>query len=164
MEGHKHNEAHVQVMLDHDGDGKVSYTDVQHLASLCKHTGLVLNVKSQLDATDVLIKVVIHIFDRRLKTQDFFARFDERSTCRLDQQAITTMIRFVMQAATRQEVSVLVDEFIRLFDIGVSLRSPNVQQRSELSHMCINATLNKMATTACSVRSPCRPWLQIVMA
>ena len=42
---------YLQVMLDHDGDGRVSYTDLHHLATLSKQTGIPFNVKSALDAT-----------------------------------------------------------------------------------------------------------------
>lgn len=42
---------YLQVMLDHDGDGQISYSNLQHLATLSKQTGIPFSVKSGLDAT-----------------------------------------------------------------------------------------------------------------
>jgi hypothetical protein len=63
-------------------------------------------------------QVAIYMFDHRLTTREFFARFDERSTQNLEKLAVWRMIRFVMKAANRHEVTYLADEFVKVFDIG----------------------------------------------
>jgi Ca2+-binding EF-hand superfamily protein len=104
-------------MLDHDGDGRVSYSDVQHLATISKRTGLLFSVKAQLDATDVLKKVAVFMFDKRLTIREFFSRFDDHNTQKLNKKAIATVVRVVMKSAAQKEAAMLVKEFVKVFDM-----------------------------------------------
>lgn len=90
---------------------------MQHLATLSKRTGLLFSVKAQLDATDVIKKAAVYMFDKRLTTKEFFVRFDDQNIQKLGKKAIATIIRVVMKAASPAESSVLVKEFIKVFDM-----------------------------------------------
>jgi Ca2+-binding EF-hand superfamily protein len=108
---------YLEVMLDHDGDRRVSFPDVQHLATISRRTGLTFTVKSDLDATDVLKKAAVYMFDKRLSISEFYQRFDDHSTQRLGKQQLQKMIRVVMKGASGAEVAHLVREFVKVFDV-----------------------------------------------
>jgi Ca2+-binding EF-hand superfamily protein len=108
---------YVEVMLDHDGDGKVSFTDLQHLATISKRTGLAFTVKAQLDATDVLKKAAVFMYDKRLTIREFFARFDDHHMLKLSKKMIATIVRVVMKSASQAEAAKLVKEFVKVFDM-----------------------------------------------
>jgi Ca2+-binding EF-hand superfamily protein len=107
---------YLQVILDHDGDGRVSFHDIQHLATISKHTGLAFPVKNQLDATDVLKCAALFMYDKRLSCREFYSRFDENSAERVGKRGIATMIRVVMKAASKAETTRLASEFMQVFD------------------------------------------------
>jgi Ca2+-binding EF-hand superfamily protein len=107
---------YLQVMLDHDNDGKVSYHDVHHLAALSKRIGLAFPVKTHLDATDVLKRSAIYMFDRKLGPSEFYCRFDSRRQQRLGKRDIATIINVVMKSASAAETRRLANEFMQLFD------------------------------------------------
>lgn len=104
-------------MLDHDGDGKVSFPDLQHLATISKRTGLAFSVKAQLDATDVLKKAAVFMYDKRLTIREFFSRFDDHNMLKLSKKAIATIVRVVMKAVSQPEAAMLVKEFVKVFDM-----------------------------------------------
>ena len=108
---------YLEVMLDHDGDGKVSFPDLQHLATISKRTGLEFSVKAQLDATDVLKKAAVFMYDKRLTIREFFSRFDDHNMVKLSKKAIATIVRVVMKAVSQAEAAMLVNEFVKVFDM-----------------------------------------------
>lgn len=108
---------YLEVMLDHDGDGRVSFPDLQHLATISKRTGLAFSVKAQLDATDVLKKAAVFMYDKRLTIREFFSRFDDHNMLKLGKKAIATIVRVVMKAVSQAEAAMLVKEFVKVFDM-----------------------------------------------
>jgi Ca2+-binding EF-hand superfamily protein len=107
---------YLELMLDHGGDGRVSFGDVQRLAGLWRQSGLHIPVKSRLDALDVLKRAAVLMLDQRMSLADLFRRFDTRKARRLDRRDVTTLVRVVMKTATQAEASRLVQEFMQLFD------------------------------------------------
>ena len=108
---------YLEVMLDHDSDGHVSFHDVHHLADVAKRTGLAFPVKTRLDATDVLKRVAVFMFDKGLTAAAFFRRFDTSGLQRLSKRQLATVLHVVMKSATSAEARQMVNEFVRLFDV-----------------------------------------------
>ena len=107
---------YLRVMLDLHGAGHVPFRDVQCLANVCRNTGLAFPVKSTLDATDILTRVSVYLFDTRLTLAQFLRRFDKRKLERLDRSDVAAIVRVVLRSASRAQAARLVLDAFARFD------------------------------------------------
>ena len=107
---------YLAAMLDHDCNGRVSFKDLQHLASVHRATGLHIPVKAGLDHADVLKRCAVLIYDKRASVSWLFARFDSRKAQQWTVEDVATLVRKVMRCGNKAEADRLVRTFMSVVD------------------------------------------------
>eukprot|EP00232_Nephroselmis_pyriformis_P027008 CAMPEP_0182873320 /NCGR_PEP_ID=MMETSP0034_2-20130328/12253_1 /TAXON_ID=156128 /ORGANISM="Nephroselmis pyriformis, Strain CCMP717" /LENGTH=1422 /DNA_ID=CAMNT_0025005961 /DNA_START=180 /DNA_END=4445 /DNA_ORIENTATION=- len=109
---------YFMVMLDLDGDGKVTYEELLTVIKDTRAAGVQVRSKSKVDADDVLGKLMTYVRAHHTTVEAAFRDADRNGDGRLDYRELLAMLGKLMPALTDREKRALVMDLERLDHTG----------------------------------------------
>lgn len=119
---------HSQVMLDKQGDDKITYRQLSETIKLCKKAGVQVKAREGLELVDVLRQLAMKQIRETLSVKELFDCYDTTKSGFMGKSQVQRMITTLMPAANTHEVSDMADAFW-----GIDFNGDNRISRDEFS-------------------------------
>eukprot|EP00854_Cymbomonas_tetramitiformis_P002312 gene2312-3036_t len=104
------------VMLDVDGDGKVTYAELTEGIRDCYASGQSLEARDTVTADDVLMKLAHHVQENHQSVKSIFDQADKHNTGLLNQNELAGLMKKVMPGLSKREQRALIRQ-MSSFDV-----------------------------------------------
>ncbi|KAK3241898.1 hypothetical protein CYMTET_48379 [Cymbomonas tetramitiformis] len=129
---------YFQVVLDTDGNGNVSFSELIEVIKECMALGKTLQGSSGVGMSEVLEKVKVFMLTEHVALQRIFREFDKDGTGQLSAREMAKMVKAVMPALTSREIRHLMmsmkamdldgDGQVSMYELKRALRMVDVQR------------------------------------
>ncbi|KAK3255377.1 hypothetical protein CYMTET_35436, partial [Cymbomonas tetramitiformis] len=105
---------YLQVMMDEDGDGNVSFMELQDLFLTCKLLGKSLLLKNDVSVHDVILKMGKFMLYSDATPLELFQIFDLEDVGGLGRTQLQRLVRVFMPALDSEEAATLVSQWLAM--------------------------------------------------
>ncbi|KAK3233990.1 hypothetical protein CYMTET_55740 [Cymbomonas tetramitiformis] len=102
---------YAQVMIDLDGDGRVSFAHLEAGLKMFRKLGVALHLKPELEVEDVLTKLACHMKVNRVTAQQVFGEYDSSGRGALDEADLGGLITMLLPALTSAELLLVLQQW-----------------------------------------------------
>eukprot|EP00854_Cymbomonas_tetramitiformis_P001473 gene1473-2099_t len=114
---------YFQAMLDVDGDGEVTYSELVHAIKECLSAGTAAKAEGDMETTEVLTKLSQYIKGDRETALRVFHAFDKNGSGKLSSAELAQLVLKVLPGVTKQQVRLVLAHMKRLDLSGDGLLS-----------------------------------------
>lgn len=128
---------YFQVMLDYDGDGRITYEEFVQAIRDCRSAGAAARGKDSVELADVMAKAAAAVAGDRQRAWDVFQRFDADEDGVLDSRELARFFKAVLPGLTAAEVRMLLahayeldvngDGYLDFNELLLALRAVSIQ-------------------------------------